>query len=380
MAHIKERQIYQYFKKQLKAWPVVCLLGPRQCGKSTFLRELAFKQKISTYRTFDNAADRRRAQSSPEAFLATVEHPPLVLDEAQKVPEIFDEIKALVDNCRIPGSYILSGSVQFSQKVGIRESLTGRTAIIKMDTMTIRETLSEKSKTISLGNIIQYLHKGGMPGACFMRDAHVREDYWSQWLDTLCERDIRQYSGGRLSTTLTRDIIETIAKLEEPTTVEIARSLRVDSRRITNIIGALTDLFIIREVPPCRYGVGKPLYFLFDCCLATYLGSSQRRLLQIWFLSEYQNQHEFKGTTVKRPEYYRKRGGAFVDFYTPSDNSFHVFCEQVTPDAYFIRSAESAIANSSTAKCNIYAATETPEVKHSKQILIAGWQKVSAHN
>ena len=110
MTHTRKRAVLPEFRKKLKAWPIVSLLTTR-----------------------------RRAENSPELFLKTVEVFPLVLDEVQKVPHIFDELKAIVDVKRIPGRYVLTGSVQFSRKIGIRESLTGRSATVRLDTMSILE-------------------------------------------------------------------------------------------------------------------------------------------------------------------------------------------------------------------------------------------------
>src|SRR5471030_3115864 len=101
MAHRRARNLKEQFLRQLKIWPVVGLLGPRQCGKSTFLRELVWKSDTYTYETLDHKAVRDRALQSPELFLSTADIYPFVIDEIQKAPDLFDEIKALVDKKRI---------------------------------------------------------------------------------------------------------------------------------------------------------------------------------------------------------------------------------------------------------------------------------------
>jgi predicted AAA+ superfamily ATPase len=114
MAHIRQRSMTGVVSKEMKFWPVICLLGPRQCGKSTLLRELFLSPEKGTYRSLDPAAMRMNAENSPELFLRQVESWPLVIDEAHKAPALFDEIKSIVDLKRRPGQFVLSGSVQFS--------------------------------------------------------------------------------------------------------------------------------------------------------------------------------------------------------------------------------------------------------------------------
>ena len=160
----------------MKFWPVVALLGPRQCGKSTFLRELAFNKGGSTYRTFDTSSQRRLALQNPEIYLKNVDTYPLIIDEAHKVPDVFDEIKALVDTKRMPGRFVLSGSVEFSRKTGVRESLTGRCATMRMDSLTISETHSKKA--LSIKDVLLHLETGGMPGVFAIRDINQRHSYW----------------------------------------------------------------------------------------------------------------------------------------------------------------------------------------------------------
>ena len=88
---------------------------------------------------------RMAAQKNAEAFLNSFQQEPLIIDEAHKAPVVFDEIKALVDSDRRPGRFILTGSVQFSSKLDIRESFTGRVVNLRFDSMTLPETLGVPS-------------------------------------------------------------------------------------------------------------------------------------------------------------------------------------------------------------------------------------------
>ena len=91
-------------------FPVVCVTGPRQSGKTT-LAKAVFPHK--KYVSFDDRTMRELAASNPRDFIAAFPDG-AIIDEAQKVPDIFDAIKLHVDSTRaLPGKYIVTGSSQF---------------------------------------------------------------------------------------------------------------------------------------------------------------------------------------------------------------------------------------------------------------------------
>jgi predicted AAA+ superfamily ATPase len=311
MAHLRDRGLVGPLTKQLKFWPIVTILGPRQSGKSTFLRELAFGAKKSSYVSLDKLAFRRSASQNPEGFLTQFEVEPLIVDEAHKSPELFDEIKALVDEDRRPGRFILTGSVRFSSKVGIRESFTGRSANLRFDSMTLGETTNE---TPSLRVLRRYFQMGGMPAVCFLRDADQIERYWTEWLDSTCRRDLHELSLGRLSSDLALQILELACQLEFPDSAAIAAKLRVDARRIRTHLEALEDLFLLRRWEPDEGSVGKTMMLPFDCGLASHFKATPQRLWQIGVAHELLNQARFSGKKEPLLRYNKTSRGSFCDF------------------------------------------------------------------
>src|SRR5437016_4484287 len=125
MAHTRKRLITGILQKRMKLWPVIGVLGARQSGKTTLLRDILCPVLKSRYVSLDSKTMRDQAQKAPELFLSTEaeEFENLIIDEVQKAPDLFDALKGEVDRRRKPGRFILSGSTQFSQKFGIRESL-----------------------------------------------------------------------------------------------------------------------------------------------------------------------------------------------------------------------------------------------------------------
>jgi predicted AAA+ superfamily ATPase len=277
--------------------------------------------------SLDKAFQRRAAAENPELFLKGNSESTLVVDEIQKVPELFDEIKAMVDEQRRPGRFVLSGSARFTSKIGIRESLTGRTAVLYMDSMTVKETLGNNQKTgktlvPDLEAIHRYLRQGGMPGTCFNREDSIRKDYWDEWSETLCEQDLHAFSKGRLSGDLAFELLRLICTTEDTSSAELARRTHTQARRVQTHLAALEDLFVIYPVAPAVGSIGKSRYLPFDCGLATHMGASPLIQMQTLVHHEMRNQARLRGEKALSVKFYRHRKGAFFDFVEESSKTY----------------------------------------------------------
>ena len=107
--------------------PVVLVHGPRQCGKST----LAQTVSGYAYTTFDDAVQLAAAQTDPVGFVADLPNK-VVLDEVQRVPELFASLKAVVDRDRRPGRFILTGSANVLLAPKLSDSLAGRLELLRL--------------------------------------------------------------------------------------------------------------------------------------------------------------------------------------------------------------------------------------------------------
>ena len=378
MPHKRNRKVLKAVQKALQFWPVVSLLGPRQSGKSTFLRELLFQEEDSfCWSTLDQKANRKLANENPELFLNQFERYPLIIDEAQKAPELFDEIKSKIDENRRPVMFILSGSANFSKKIGIQESLTGRSGLIRMDTMTIPETIAIEK--YGLKEIDLYLKKGGMPGACFTRNLDESKAYWEQWIETTAHRDLKVFSKGKLTGDLAQEIIELCCKLALPTLAEIAKTIGVDARRINSHAEALTELFILRKIEPAATGIGKAIYLPFDPGLAMFHDANLQRRWQVGFLAHYFNQAQFLGHIAKPIKYYLTRRHSFIDFEI-NRNEFHLFCDKPNPGRSELMTTKAAHHANPQHKIYIHCASDSfTEILHEHSTWISwalGWQKL----
>ena len=153
MPHDRARLVTPTILKKLRFFPIVALQGARQTGKSFLARQiLPCELRKIHYLTLDDESLRSAALASARSFLIGYPHAhPLVIDEAQKCPALFDALKLLVDRVRNPGRFILLGSTEFSRLSLIREALTGRMGRVRVFPMTLSEcpacVLSEKKST-----------------------------------------------------------------------------------------------------------------------------------------------------------------------------------------------------------------------------------------
>ena len=129
------RELSHEIKEMAKKYPIVTVIGPRQSGKTTLVRQL-FSHK--PYLSLENPDDRMFASQDPKAFLARYPEG-AVFDEVQHVPEILSYIQTIVDERKMKGMFILTGSHQLDLQNAVNQSLAGRTAMLKLLPYSISE-------------------------------------------------------------------------------------------------------------------------------------------------------------------------------------------------------------------------------------------------
>ena len=138
MSYIK-RELERKFLHMSSAFKAVMVVGARQVGKSTMLKHLA-KDQDRTYVTMDDPQLRSFAQTDPKLFLQTYK-PPILIDEVQKAPELFEEIKIICDDTDERGLFWLTGSQSKKLVKKAGDSLAGRLCILKLFSLSTRERL-----------------------------------------------------------------------------------------------------------------------------------------------------------------------------------------------------------------------------------------------
>lgn len=339
--HPRKRHIEKILLKRSKMFPVIGVLGPRQVGKSTFLMNQWCKQKSAIYITFDKQESAIRAKHSPEQLLLDESHNQkihLIIDEAQKVPHIFDSIKALVDENRRLGAFTLSGSVEFSSKSGIRESLAGRMGITRLYPMTMRElnnqafaspwvTFDYTNKTpLKSKSVETWLNRGGMPIFCSLSDLDERIGIINSWLEAICYRDLKQLKGAEYDSEIARNLLITFAINSLVPLSKLGSELGATTASIKKHLSALESLFLLHKIPSFENPRALPMYRIFDSGVLNALLGGQQTIfsrhacLISLLINEIYAQYEYAGKLKPDLYYYQTRGGAQIDLVLKTNN------------------------------------------------------------
>ncbi|MBP0969865.1 MAG: ATP-binding protein [Oscillospiraceae bacterium] len=203
MDYIK-RDLERKFMHMSSAFKAVMVVGARQVGKSTMLKHLAEGQN-RTYVTMDDTQLRNFAQTEPKLFLQTFQ-PPILIDEVQKAPELFEEIKIICDNSDERGQFWLTGSQSKKLVKKAGDSLAGRLCILKMYSLSAREKLGiepakelefsldslvARQKLFPANNIVktfENIWRGGLPDVQ-EKDEEQFGEYFNSYIETYLMRD-----------------------------------------------------------------------------------------------------------------------------------------------------------------------------------------------
>ena len=169
-------------KSLAKAFPIVSLIGPRQSGKTTLVKSLFPHHKYISLEDLDN---RVYADSDPRGFLADNNHK-IIIDEAQRSPDLFSYMQTKVDEFDTPGQYILTGSAHLTLLEKLTQSLAGRAALLKLLPLSLLELQS--SQLLKSDNITQ-LFTGFYPRLYKHNVEPI--DWYPNYIQTYLEKDVR---------------------------------------------------------------------------------------------------------------------------------------------------------------------------------------------
>ena len=204
------RTLERKFLKMSSFFKAVLVTGARQVGKTTMLKHLA-ENENRTYVSMDNQMARALAKTDPVLFFQMYK-PPIIIDEIQKAPELFEQIKIMCDETDERGLFWLTGSQQYHMISNIRETLAGRIGILELYSLSKNETdniifpneldftldcLLERQKVSGkndITDIFDHIWKGGMPAA-LNADEEQRQEYFNSYIETYLMRDVSEEGG-----------------------------------------------------------------------------------------------------------------------------------------------------------------------------------------
>ena len=177
------RTLKNHLLQLAKGFPIISVTGPRQSGKTTLVRDTFPKH---SYISLEDIDTREFAQEDPRGFLNRFQNG-VILDEIQKVPQLFSYLQTRVDQDLIPGNWILTGSQNYLLMEKVSQSLAGRTAITQLYPFSIEELQGEADELNLEWN--ECLFTGFFP------KLHVSpilpKDWYSAYIRTYLERDVR---------------------------------------------------------------------------------------------------------------------------------------------------------------------------------------------
>jgi len=240
--------LLSFINETLNNTPVTALLGPRQCGKTTMSRLIAENQNVKIF-DLEDPADVMALTSSPMVTLESLEGL-VIIDEIQRMPELFPILRVLADKPERKANYLILGSASPSLVKGASETLAGRISFVDMSGFNIEETGTE--------NWQKLWFRGGFPRSYLARDDNESIKWRNNFIRTFLERDIPQLGINIPSNTLRR-FWTMVAHYHGQfwNGAEFARSIGTSEPTARKYLDILTDAYVIRQLQPWFVNIKK---------------------------------------------------------------------------------------------------------------------------
>lgn len=248
------RALTPELRSRLSQMPAVALLGPRQVGKTTLALSVAAGRTV-VYLDLESPADLRKL-SDPEDYLSRYSDALVILDEVQRVPEIFAPLRGLIDRARRSGEgagrYLLLGSAAPDLLRQSSETLAGRIAYLELGGIDAREVPGASLDPLWL--------RGGFPDSYLSSTDALSLAWRHALIRTYLERDIPAL-GVRLPAETLRRFWTMVAHAQGGlfNASVLARSLGIDNKTIGRYLDLLVDLLLVRRLAPWHANVKKRL-------------------------------------------------------------------------------------------------------------------------
>lgn len=244
--------------------PAVLIHGPRQSGKTTLARAVG-EPRGYRYVTFDDEAVAGAARSDPVGFVDGLP-PKVILDEVQRVPELFTSLKAAIDERRAPGRFMLTGSAHVLFVPGLADSLAGRMGILRLHPLSQCEIEGDRTRfldtlfrgrfpirvTERLGDdLLERIAAGGYPAALARRSGARRRAWYRDYVEAQIQRDVRDLARIRSFDVLPKLLALAASRTARLVNVaELSAPLELTRQTIHDYVTLLERLFLVERLPP----------------------------------------------------------------------------------------------------------------------------------
>lgn len=340
-------------EKLAKMFGAVLVAGPRQVGKTTMLQQITGEMN---YVTLDDMIIRVAAQEESSTFFKD-NPPPVFVDEIQKAPVLFEQIKMLIDKSKKKGQFFICGSQQFQMMKGVSESLSGRVGLLTLLGLSLRERYGIHDDTpflpteeyfagrkkqlpdISYDDIWNNIHRGSMPELCGNPDFDWQM-YYGAYVRTYIERDVRDLSEVGDAVKFTRFMTAVAASTGQLVNLaSIARDVGISQPTADRWLSILTASNIVYLLKPYSNNITKraiktpKLYFL-DTGLAAYLtkwntaevlknGAMAGAFFESFVISEIIKSYYNKGIVDPPLYFYRDKDMNEIDLLIEQDGALY---------------------------------------------------------
>ena len=258
------REKLQTVLDYLDLFPAVALIGPRQSGKTTLAKAVA-DQRPSVHLDLEASRDRAKL-SDAEDYLSRRENKLVILDEIHRMPEIFRELRGLIDSGRQrnikSNRFLILGSASIDMMKQSSESLAGRIAYVELSVLNLLEIEDSQREKLWI--------RGGFPES-FLADSEKASAVWREnFIRSYLERDIPQL-GPRVPAEALSRLWTMVAHVQSSTMnlAQLARALDISGKTVSRYLDLLVDLLLVRRLMPFHVNVGKrlvksPKYYIRD--------------------------------------------------------------------------------------------------------------------
>ena len=331
----------------------VLVAGPRQVGKTTMLERLTDGMN---YATLDDPILRASAEEESVTFFKDYP-PPVFVDEIQKAPALFEQIKMLLDRERKKGQFFLCGSQQFRMMKGVSESLAGRIGLVTLLGFSLREShgiafdvpflpteeyFSQRKlniANISYDEVWNTIHRGSMPELRDNPDFDWQM-FYGAYVRTYIERDVRELSEIGDTVKFTKFMVAAAASTGQLLNLSsLARDVGISQPTAERWLSILVTSNLVYLLPPYSNNITKraiktpKLYFL-DTGLAAYLtrwntpevlknGAMAGALFESFVLSEIVKSYYNRGILELPLYFYRDKDGNEIDLLIEENGTLY---------------------------------------------------------
>lgn len=343
-----KREIESSIDRLLRQGKVVLVTGARQVGKTTVLRE--HLGSSFGYVSMENPRDYLLAKQDAALFFES-KSLPLIIDEVQRVPELFSPLKWIVDQSTKKGQVVLTGSQTYQLMKGVSESLAGRIRILEMPGLSVRELMgnvgtahpyvpapvavAQKAPT---KNIWEIIHRGSMPE---LQDSTIDWDsFYSDYVSAYLERDVRDLINVKNEAKFYSFMVACAARSGQLFNAsDIGNAIDVDHKTVKAWLSVLKASNIVRIIEPFWPNIGKsltktPKLYFMDTGLVCHLtrwttpeqlqvGAVAGHVFETFVVSEVLKSYMNAGGNVRDVWFYRDAKKREIDLVIQEGHVLH---------------------------------------------------------